>query len=363
MLKFSNNKAKTGQKITTNDLISFIEINKKTINSLGSIHLDIDDNLNTSGTGTMPNLNSNPDPSPSPSPMTLNPNPVSSPSPNPSPNPSQSQTQTQTQTPPETKPKTKKTKQILIINDQSTLKPLQFQDINQITFLPNLTQSFFIPNGEYYRSGVLEKCNPKSDENVSFYSSVIYCLKPTFLSELVDNQIMFIKDFIARLISDYKTCFTKFEYRYLNYTKNNFTTNINFTNPNNHVIKYVADFFHINIFIADIQSDKLYLSNGIKLCPYKKTIFLLKHSNGIYEPVFTKNTKIFTIGNPEQAQDQDKSQPQPNPIPIIIKSLDNITPYIFSDSDLTNKIIIEEEPLAKYMVKKSKPRTKTYVKS
>lgn len=214
---------------------------------------------------------------------------------------------------------------------------LQFQDIKRVTFLPlNLNKIFDIEIDKYLHAGVLHSCSPKDKNDVTLYSAVLSCLRSSFLSQPESHQSMFIQKFIERFKLESKTKFETFEYKKLKWNKNDLYDDIYVSPVGKNIIKYMADYFHINIFVLDIEDDELYFCNGELFIPYKKNVFLIRYSDGTFEPFFTEQSRTMSYN--------DK---------IIKKLSENtklMTPFSFTNSvNLTIKI--EDENLDKYQLK------------
>ena len=63
------------------------------------------------------------------------------------------------------------------------------------------------------------------------------------------------------------------------------------------VIRYLADYLHVNIFILNVLDGKVYYSGSDGWITYKKNLLLIKHKNNNFEPVYTPTTKFFTTSS------------------------------------------------------------------
>lgn len=179
---------------------------------------------------------------------------------------------------------TQLTNEIPLIQSNSKLTPLQFQEIKPIKSLPpNLNQIF---NEKYFHIGVLRNLN-KLD--ISLYSSIIVCLKSKFHSQTLEFQIDYITKFIDCLKSNSKI----FNYKKYNWNKSDIYNSLckDFIGIN--IIKFVSDYLYINIFILDIEQDKLYFGSGEHFIAWKKTIFLIKYNDNYFEPLYSETNMYF----------------------------------------------------------------------
>jgi hypothetical protein len=138
--------------------------------------------------------------------------------------------------------------------------------------------------------------------------------------------------------------FSLFEYDKLGWNKIELKTSITNGDADPNVIKFVSDYLCINIFILDIEQDKVCFA-GNSYISYRKNIFLLKHPDDTYEPCFTEQSRTFTSNE------------------VIIKRLlqnsKKIDVYIITNNFDKNIGFQEiEEDLTKY-IGKTKPKKQT----
>ena len=236
---------------------------------------------------------------------------------------------------------------------ETTITKLQFQDLKKVNYLPQNLASIFEINSDnfhkYLHAGVLQTLSYSYSKhadslkiNVSLYSSILVCLKHTFLSQTSQQQILFVTKLLDRLrIESTGTKFNFFEYDKLGWNKVELKTSITNGDSDPNVIKFVSDYLCINIFILDIEQDKVCFA-GNAYISHRKNIFLLKHSDDTYEPCFTEQSRTFTSSD------------------IIIKKLlqnsKKIDVYIVTNNFDKNIGFQEvEEDLIKY-VGKTKPK-------
>lgn len=219
-------------------------------------------------------------------------------------------------------------------DDENNINPLDYHKIEQIKFLPEqLSDWFDLDNDQYYHIGSLQSFEPQNidyDINISLFSSILTCIIPIFSLPNKSVQSDIIQKMILKLKKEAKKKFSEFEYRNkeTSFTHTDLIDDLDNGNFGGNIIRYIADFLHINIFVLDIEEDQLIFGNIKNFVPYKKTIFILKFENNIFEPLFTKKTKYFSFKD--------------DLIEIII---DNI-------KDIDDEIeIIKKENLDKYNVK------------
>ena len=183
----------------------------------------------------------------------------------------------------------------LIKNDEiNELKKLRFQEVKPITSLPqNLSFIFDIKKNKYLHSGVLSSISLFNNTDISIYSSLIVCLKPNFSSQNINYQKQFITTLIECLSSDS----TKTSYRKYGWNRSDLQKNISGGFIGINILKFLCDYFTVNIFVLDIKSDSLYYAGGETYVPYKKNIFLIHHDNESFEPFYTEAKRFFNYND------------------------------------------------------------------
>lgn len=143
------------------------------------------------------------------------------------------------------------------------------------------------------------KYNKYVQFNVSLFSSVFTCLKQSFTSEPINFQNIFITKFIDRFLNSSKgEKFRLFQYKQkYNWNSDDLYYDIANGVFNSNVLKYLSDYLHINIFLLDIQNDILSYCGGELYVSFKKTIFLLKYNEMDYEPFFTDKNRTFSTND------------------------------------------------------------------
>lgn len=186
----------------------------------------------------------------------------------------------------------------------TSLEKLHFQDFRKVNYLPkNLANIFKLHSadfGKYIHVGTLKTINLKRQDvanlQISLYSSIMTCLKQSFLSLPVSTQVDFISKLVDRLQNESKgSKYEEFCYaRKYRWKKSDISNDITHSLSGGNIIKYLSDYFHINIFILDVDKDELYFGSD-EYVPYKKSIFLLKYADETFEPFFTEQTKTFSV--------------------------------------------------------------------
>jgi hypothetical protein len=217
------------------------------------------------------------------------------------------------------------------INKQQGLEELNFQDIKKIDIFPKAIEEVLNPKSTHYcHSGVLKYITKGNKTNISFYSSVLTCLKQNFISQTTSFQFNFLTRFIDILLSEiHTTKFEQFGFRNFNLSKTDLHNFIERGKINEYVIKFVSDFLYVNIFILNVNDDKIDFFNNTFI-PYKKNIFIIQYTESDFEPLFTEYTKIFSITTPL--------------IQKIINDKSSVCQYDFTDESFSNISVNYVEP-------------------
>jgi hypothetical protein len=258
------------------------------------------------------------------------------------------------------------------------LKKLSIQDVRPVLFLPEVLNEFFDLNEtKLLHAGVLEKIPKYQDKNISLFSSVIVCLKQSFLSQSVVSQQKDITTFIDCLKNDS----SKFNYRKkYGWEKDDLSNCIENGFIGSNIIKYLSDYLCINIFILNIESDQgVMFGGGDEYIPYKKNIFLLHYGSNSFEPLYSESgIKYFMFDDPVIK----KIRSNKNKIKVyklhegmktnFIECEENLDVYLYNEK---NKEVIEKrkeektcaqvdetniEEVLKSLDKEPKSDTKTY---
>lgn len=166
-------------------------------------------------------------------------------------------------------------------------KQLKENESERISHLPDkLSEIFNINSNNLIRVGVINYI-PSIKNNISFVSSLITCLDSSYSTKSEEEQFLYIKSIfehikanINALMKDIKTKKNDIIKKIFNYT------------IDDDIRKICTNLFHVNIFIIDIQNDRLEFINNTFI-PYKKNIFIIKIKDDIYEPVFFNDKKFL----------------------------------------------------------------------
>jgi len=178
------------------------------------------------------------------------------------------------------------------------LKELQFQDIKKIDEFPeHIGKVFGSVNIKFIHTGVLKFLVAGNKANISFYSSIFTCLKPNFMVQMTAFQFDFLSKFLdIFLMESIKMYFNIFGFKKLGLMRDDLYNFIKNGIINQYVIRFVANYFHVNIFVLNLEDDRIEYFDEV-FVPFKKNIFLLKYSDNNFEPMFTECTRFFNYSD------------------------------------------------------------------
>lgn len=164
-------------------------------------------------------------------------------------------------------------------------------------FSSNISNIFKTIDQPIYRYGILDTIQTK---DVSLFASVFTCIKDDFTKLSESDQEIFIKRFLMVFYRDIMyDSYAKFGYAKLKWDKKDFMKDVSEWTVNKHVIRYLSDYLHINIFIFDQELDSVIYGGG-HFNPYKKSLCLVRIQDSHFEPLsigdrlyFTKKDKII----------------------------------------------------------------------
>jgi hypothetical protein len=173
---------------------------------------------------------------------------------------------------------------------------LETGEVGKIKFLPpNLDQLFKKFSDRFLHMGALHSLDDKSKLDISYFTSVFYCLRCSFSSLSVDEQRIFMNRFFEGFRKGISMgYFEEFGYNKLKWNKVEIVKQVCELAMTKCVMRYLADYLCVNIFILDITDDTFYYTGG-DFIPYKKNIFLLKQEH--YEPLITEKGRIINAGD------------------------------------------------------------------
>ena len=186
------------------------------------------------------------------------------------------------------------------------LNKLTYQDIQKINYLPpNLSKIFKLNLSDFNRylhygplnSVTIKDKKTETDLFVTLFSSVIYCVYQSFSSLQIESQKKFIVELIIRMKKESSVKYIDFLYSKYKWNKTDLYKDMDNGVFGPNIIKYLSDYLSVNIFILDLVEDKLFFGGGNEFISFRKNIFLIKYEDDVYEPLFTEQSKTFSIND------------------------------------------------------------------
>jgi|SaaInlStandDraft_4_1057021.scaffolds.fasta_scaffold01392_7 hypothetical protein len=144
-----------------------------------------------------------------------------------------------------------------------------------------------------------EVVQQNKNHNISFFASVLFCIKEDYLNLEKNDQILYIyqmRDIMIASLTQEKL-FTKMKYRSLGWRRKDITNELKTFGNDTKVIRFFSDYFNINIFIVNKDTNKIYAVYKEELFnPFKCTIFVVLEDD-IYSPVILNKEKVVSFTN------------------------------------------------------------------
>ena len=167
----------------------------------------------------------------------------------------------------------------------------------------NILPDFFkdILTDSINRHGVVQNFKSSTRTlNISLYYSILFLIDKNFEKLDEYKQIDNINILVNKLCTEINTnsLITKYNYRELKLKKKDLINEIsNYLNTNK-VIKFLSDYFDINIFVCNFEHNKLYCACDNNFYnKYRNNIIIGQINSNSFEPLLTNDYKIFSSNN------------------------------------------------------------------
>jgi len=192
------------------------------------------------------------------------------------------------------------------INDNNTnseqlqkelYKKLDFGNTQTFTFLENEFNEILNKYSlNLLRYGTINNAKVINDieYNISLYFSLLLGIFDDFKSLPKDQQILCIKKFVEKILLDISAqdLFKKFNYELYDWKKSELVDEVKKYNFGKRIIKFLADYLHLNIWIFNYETDEINLSYcNNKINKFRDNIILF-YDKGIYE-IISYNDKFI----------------------------------------------------------------------
>lgn len=174
---------------------------------------------------------------------------------------------------------------------------LQQNTVKQIYKFPtNLNNVFKKFLSDMCRIGVMKYNLVNKDNNISLLSSILSCLKDDFILQPCQTQQLYVSQLNNNLISFVNSDkYITFGYKKLGFKQNEIISQMKTYQNTKIILKIIADYFQINIFLLNITTDQLLITNNFN--QFKKSILICLLNDNSFEPIFYKNIKNLEPDN------------------------------------------------------------------
>jgi len=169
-------------------------------------------------------------------------------------------------------------------------KPLVHGKMRALNNLPKKIKKYFENISEKtLRLGITSKM--PEQQNITFFVCLLYCLDSDYSKMSEDSKEKEASELKSHLAYNMKhsKIFESFKYNDFKWKRKDIIDDIATNNITKLTIRYVIDYFNINLFILDTNNDTIiacYPDNHFDI--YKNTIIMSLY-NYIYEPIFTND--------------------------------------------------------------------------
>lgn len=171
--------------------------------------------------------------------------------------------------------------------------PLQPNAVKQIFKFPtNLNNIFKGYISDICRIGVMKYnlVNKDYKYNISLLSSVLSCLKDDFILQPSQTQQLYVSQLNNNLVSFVNSDkYIDFSYKRMGFKQNEMISQIKNYQNTKIILRVIADYFQINIFLLNITIDQLMIASEFN--QFKKSILISLLDGDSFEPIFYKNIK------------------------------------------------------------------------
>lgn len=147
---------------------------------------------------------------------------------------------------------------------------------------------------EMFRHGTNVRFSDK-DQNPTLLDSILSCLMDSYNELDTKEKEIRIRNLRDKLLIDLKSLalFKQFEYKELGWRQKDLTESIKFYKNNRMVLRFISDYFNINIFLLNVLEDKVYAVYGEpNYNTYKATVFLSFYEDS-FEPITYAEDRLW----------------------------------------------------------------------
>lgn len=162
-----------------------------------------------------------------------------------------------------------------ILNDTSSVINYNF---NEIIDIPKKLETIFDNQlgSNYYLFGV--------NKDNSFLISLLYVISKEFKLKKQDKQLVFSKELLELLINELPSYFRNHKYSNYGFKITSIIENLRSNNIDEGVLRYLYDYYNINIIVLDYNNEKYLVGNEYNNNFNQKNVIIIKNEN-IYLPL------------------------------------------------------------------------------
>ncbi|QKF93761.1 hypothetical protein QKU48_gp0303 [Fadolivirus algeromassiliense] len=239
-------------------------------------------------------------------------------------------------------------------NDEFNFSCLKFGESKNINDFPEKMKTIFDPFiKDFIRYGIKKTFD--NDNNLSFYYSVLSLLVNNFDKLPTKDQFNYITKLRDKLIiyMSNDEIFKQQEYTNMGWIKKDLMNSLIKFKINKIIVKIVADYFNINIFVLNIMEDRIYVSSDNETYDMFRPNIFLAFNNDTFEPLIYSDSGLldYNSGPVKKLITVDKNYVnimnanlKDDKILQFTITLSNINKYIKDDSRKNNKIDSESTP-------------------
>nr|QBK88411.1 MAG: hypothetical protein LCMiAC01_00750 [Mimivirus LCMiAC01] len=234
--------------------------------------------------------------------------------------------------------------------DNDEFNNLEYNEFKTINNFPTKLRNIFDPFiNKLKRYGVMQ-CS-SDDKNISLFYSLLFCIDNKFKN--IDNisKEEYVHNLRNKILMDIgrEDLYDKFKYKSIGWNKVEIKKDLKTYNNSWMMIRLLSDYFSINIFMLDINKDKIYSIYPEEFFNIFKFNVFLVYYNEIFEPLVYRKTTLWTYNTEpfRKLINVDKSY-------ILAHAVD------YSKTPQTKLFQTKTEDLGKYLKKKSNDKENNY---
>jgi len=173
--------------------------------------------------------------------------------------------------------------EIYVVDTGNYPNSLQAGDVESITNLGDWIKLIF----KKWKDGI--KVMGLHDNSI--FVPIVTCIDSKFKELEITEKKKYIENLQAHLCKELNKTdiFESFDYKKLGWKKNNLISMIKSGEPTMEILKIMADYFNINIFVIDNDERQIQIHQSIgQYCPFKENIFLIRTKTG-FDPLMFSN--------------------------------------------------------------------------